>query len=184
MTLHIIHLPHRTDRWKTLTQELKDQSIIDYRVWHGVEDPEQPYRGIAKAHKQIIQYAKDNNLESILIAEDDVRFTASKALLYFLSKEPSTYDLYLGGISSGRLNPDQTVTNFSGLMLYKMRQQFYDTFLSLTEDSHIDRTLKNKGIYIVCNPFIAIQHNGYSDNKKIIVNYDRYFSNRELYQTQ
>ena len=33
-------------------------------------------RGVAKAHsKQIVLYAKENNLPSILVAEDDVKFT-------------------------------------------------------------------------------------------------------------
>ena len=184
MTLHIIHLAHRKDRWKTLHQELEDQSITDYKIWPGIEDLDKPSRGVAKAHKQIIQYAKDAQLTSILVAEDDVKFTAPGALDYFLKKEPvEAYDLYLAGISYGKLNTDCQVTDFSGLMLYKIALPFYDTFLSLSEDGHIDRNLKNKGNYFVCYPFAATQHNGFSDNKKAYVNFDTYFKGRKLFES-
>ena len=181
MILYIIHLLHRNDRWQLLQNELATQKITDFRVWPGILDEEIPFRGVAKAHKQIVLYAKENNLPSILVAEDDVKFTAPGAMSYFLEQEPLLYDLYLGGISHGKIGNDQTVTDFAGTMLYKINQYFYDTFLSIPEDGHIDRNLKNKGRYIVCQPFAATQHNGYSDNKKEYFNYDLYLNGRTLF---
>ncbi len=182
MTLHIIHLSRRKDRWETLQQELKGQAIKDYIIWEGIENTNLACQGVSKAHKQVIQYAKDNNLKSILVAEDDIKFTSVGALDYFLANEPiRTYDLYLAGISYRKINSDQIVTDFSGLMLYKIAQPFYDTFLSIAENRHLDRNLKNKGTYIVCDPFAAIQHNGYSDTKKTYINFDAYFEKRKLF---
>lgn len=74
--------------------------------------------------------------------------------------------MYLGGIYYGRIKDDNSVSDFAGTMLYKIHQKFYDTFLSINEEIDIDRALAGKGRFIVCNPFVAIQHEGFSDNKK------------------
>jgi hypothetical protein len=46
---------------------------------------------------------------------------------------------------------------------------------------NFDRALRNKGKFIVCNPFIAIQHNGFSDNVKRFYNHEKYLQGRNLY---
>jgi hypothetical protein len=86
------------------------------------------------------------------------------ALDYYLKSEPQDYDLYLGGISYGKLNNDNIVEEFTGTDLYKIRQRFYNTLLSLSGEVDIDRALARKGKYYVCNPMVAIQRNGFSDN--------------------
>jgi hypothetical protein len=87
-------------------------------------DTENPKRGIAKAHKQIIQWASNQNLPSILIAEDDIKFTAKRAFEYFIKNEPPDFDLYLGGITYGKINTDNSVTDFAGTHLYKINKKF------------------------------------------------------------
>jgi len=121
-------------------------------------------------------------LPSVLIAEDDIKFTARKAFEFFIKNEPKEFDLYLGGITCGSINPDNSVTDFAGTHLYKINQNFYSTFLSLPEKEDIDRSLANKGKFIVCNPFVAIQQNGFSDNQKRYQNYDLYLQNRQLFK--
>jgi hypothetical protein len=180
MTLHVIHLSRRRDRLDTLQEELLAQGVEEYRIWEGLEDPLYPYRGISKAHKQVVGFAREQKYPKILIGEDDLKFTAPGALAYFLKKEPPVYDLYLGGISYGSINDDQTVNDFSGTHLYMIRESFYQTFLSLPETGDIDRKLKGLGRYIVCNPFVALQHNGFSDNTKRFMDYGPYFSGRSL----
>ena len=182
MQLNIIHLEHRKDRLHKLHNQLFEQNITSYKIWNGVLDEDNPKQGIAKAHKQIIQWAHDQSLPSVIIAEDDIKFTSPGAFAYFISNEPKEYDLYLGGISYGKINNDNSVKDFAGLTLYKINQTFYKTFLSLPEEMDIDRTLANRGRYIVCDPFIVIQHNGFSDNKKEYQNYDSYLQDRKLFQ--
>lgn len=181
MGLNIIHLSHRKDRLQLLNNQLTEQNIINYKLWEGFLDEENPKRGIAKAHKQIIHWSQKQNLPYILIAEDDIKFTSKGAFDFFLKNEPKEYDLYLGGISYGNIDKDNSVKDFSGLTLYKIKNSFYNFFLDLPEDKDIDRALANKGKFIVCNPFVAIQYNGYSDNKKAYQNYDLFLQNRKLY---
>ena len=182
MKIHIIHLQERKDRAQLLHKEIVKQNIVDFKIWEGILDKENPKRGIARAHKQIIEWACKENLPSVLIAEDDIKFTALNAFDFFIKNEPKEFDLYLGGITYGSIKPDNSVTDFSGIHLYKINQNFYSTFLSLPEEKDVDRSLTNKGRFIVCNPFVAIQHNGFSDNQKKYKNYDLYFQNRQLFK--
>ncbi|MBL0096190.1 MAG: hypothetical protein IPP46_06550 [Bacteroidetes bacterium] len=182
MRVHIIHLKHRKDRLQLLDLEIVKQNILNYTIWEGILDIENPKRGIAKAHKKIVEWARNQNLQSILIAEDDVKFTAPRAFEYFLQNEPKEYDLYLGGIAYGNINSDNSTDDFSGAHFYKINQKFYDIFLSVPEEKDIDRSLANKGKFIVCDPFIAVQQNGFSDNQKREQNYDLYLQNRRLFR--
>lgn len=183
MEINIIHLKQRTDRLQLLKKQLLEQRIENYKLWDGVTDEKNPKQGIAKAHKQIVEWARNQNLPSVLIAEDDIKFTARGAFDYFIKNEPKEYDLYLGGIIYGTINSDNSVSDFSGTHLYKIKQNFYDIFLSMPEEKDIDRALANMGKFIVCNPFTAIQHNGFSDNQKRYQNYDNYLQNRQLFKS-
>src|SRR5690606_25338769 len=110
-TLQVINLPHRTDRLDNVENQLITQGIRAC-IWPGILT-ENPKIGIASAHKQIVSYAKDQNLPCVVIAEDDINFTSKGAFDYFLANEPSDYDLYLGGIYYGNINKDKSVKDFS-----------------------------------------------------------------------
>jgi hypothetical protein len=181
MKLNIIHLKHRNDRLKNLIKELDNQSITEYLIWDGVLDLENPSKGISLAHKQIVQMAQKDDSPSVLIAEDDIKFTSKGAFKYYLVSEPKDYDLYLGGIYYGNIKSDNSVEDFAGLTLYMIHSKFYETFLSIPDNLPLDRGLIKKGFYQVCIPFVATQYNGYSDNKKAFRNYDIYLKGRELY---
>lgn len=181
MSMNIIHLSHRADRLALLTSELAVQDLKAC-IWPGILDPEDPKKGISRAHKQVVAWAKKQQLSSIIIAEDDIRFTAPGAFDHFIKTMPADFDLYLGGIYYGKIKPDNTVEDFAGTMLYIIHERFYDTFLSVDEREHIDRGLAGKGRFVVCNPFAALQHNGYSDNKGCYMNYDIYLEDRQLFR--
>jgi hypothetical protein len=183
LQLHIIHLPARTDRMDLLETELMSQHINDYRIWEGITDPQgNRSKAIARSHKQIVVFAKQNNLPEVLIAEDDIHFTALGAFEYFLANKPATYNLYLASIYWGEIKADNTVRDFSGFTLYMIHKNFYDIFLALPEDRNIDRALENKGKFVVCDPFTAIQHPGFSDNTQTYCDYSDYISTRKLYR--
>lgn len=162
--LHIIHLSHRKDRLELLQQGLREQRVTDFRIWDGIQDPESTRRGISKAHKQIIAWAKANQLSSVLIAEDDVWFSALGALDYFLNQQPADFDLFLGGIIWGEIKCDHTVEDFAGAMLYLANARFYDTILTLPEDKDYDRAMAGRGKFVVCHPMVASEHVGFSDH--------------------
>jgi hypothetical protein len=163
-----------------LYNEIKEQNIVDYKIWPGIIN-ENTRKAIAQAHKQIVLWATGQNKPSVIIAEDDIKFTSKGAFDFFLANEPNDYDIYLGGIFHGKVNNDNTVLDFAGTHLYIIKQHFYSTFLSLPENLDFDRELAHKGRYVVCNPFVAIQHNGYSDNKKRHQEYQMYLKNRAFY---
>jgi|HubBroStandDraft_5_1064220.scaffolds.fasta_scaffold17127_4 hypothetical protein len=169
--LHIIHLPERTDRWELLQHELEAQQVTDYRIWAGIRDYECPQRGISKAHKQIIAWAKSGGLPAVLIAEDDIAFSGPGALDYFLNEQPSDFDLYLGGIVWGDIQSDHTVDDFAGTTLYLACQRFYPTLLDLPEDKDYDRALAGRGKFVVCSPLVASQHSGFSDHHNRLVSF-------------
>lgn len=173
MLLNIIHLETRPDRWSVLIEEIKGQDIRDYRIWPGIRTL-QPKTGISHAHKQIVANAQAFSQPQVIIAEDDLRFTARNSYQYFLEYLPTDFDLYLGGIMYGTIKPDRTVKRFAGLTLYVVQQRFYETFLQLPDDAHLDQAMDNIGKYVICDPMIITQHDGYSDNHKKIMEYDHY----------
>lgn len=179
MVLNVI-CGNRGERLPRLMNEIKTQNI-DYNLWEGVFDPKSVIRSINLAHKKIVQYAKDTNMECICIAEDDVQFTCPTSYKYFIENIPQEYDLYLGGIYLGDIQEDKSVKHFTGMHLYIIHNKFYDTFLSTDPNTHIDIALADLGYYKVCNPFAAIQFNGFSANTGKEENYDAIISNRELY---
>jgi len=181
MTLNIIHLPYRIDRLILLEQEFKSENIINYKIWDGITCPGKPQTGISKAHKQVVRYALENHLPEILIGEDDLHFTVMGAFNHFLIQKPAEYDLYLGGISYGKLSNDKLVDDFAGLLLYMVHERFYETFLSIDEDKHLDRALKHRGRYVVCDPQPVVEHSGYSDNQKEYMDASVFFQNRNLF---
>ena len=61
----------------------------DYSLWSVV-------RSISASHKMIVQWAKDNNMESVTIGEQDLMFTAPDAWDYYLKQMPQSFDVYLG----------------------------------------------------------------------------------------
>jgi hypothetical protein len=180
--LNIIHLDDRPDRLTQLANELEIQSLKAC-LWPGIRESVDPRLNISLAHNQIIRYAKEQGLRSIIIAEDDIKFTAPGAFDFYLQQKPDDYDLYLGGILYGDIQANNIVLNFVGTYLYTIHERFYDRFLSIQGPGDIDRLLAGKGKFVVCNPFAAIVHNGFSDNKGRYMNYDCYTESRKLFGT-
>lgn len=163
--------------------ELEKQGIDNYYLWDAVHDMRGTYQGINRAHKQIVQWAKENDLPFVIIAEDDLAFFDKGAYSHFLYSEPQDYDLYLAGVFLGELDANNEVKKFTGLTLYMVRNRYYDTFLSAEENEHLDIALCYKGgKFIVCNPFSVRQHNGYSFNEKRHMNYDFMFNHRNIFK--
>lgn len=180
--VHVINLPYRTDRLEAFKRQATQQDF-EYRRWDGIVH-QLPFTGIAQAYKRIIQYAKDEGLEMIAIAEDDICFSSLGSYDYFISQIPKDrFDLFLGSIYWGTIKEDNTVDEFSGFTLTVFHNSFYDKFLSTPEQNHIDRQMKiHEGIYKVCMPFVAYQKDGYSDNAQQNTKYNqKYLLGREFY---
>jgi hypothetical protein len=183
MRLNIINLPERIDRRISADHQMQEQGITDYEYWDGIKDPFMSFRGICKAHKQIVSHAKQNGLSSVCIAEDDIIFTAPNAWSYFLDNTPEDFDIYLGMIYQGTLVNNRVADFWCGMTLYMVHERFYDRFLSIRETNNIDRELsKMRGSFrfMVCDPFVCEQMDGYSDNKKKEATYGHLLEGRRV----
>jgi hypothetical protein len=163
-------------------KELEEQGITNYKLWDGVyHSHKQAKENISEAHKQIVEYAKMAEFGSVIIAEDDIRFFAPGAWKHYLANTPKDYDLYLASVYLGELKEDNTVNSFSGLTLYTVHSRFYDTFLGINPQEHLDRAMEGKGRFVVCNPFVAEQYDGFSSNTGKEEKYGNLMQGRNLF---
>jgi hypothetical protein len=108
-------------------------------------------------------------------------FPAKDGYDRFVSDIPDGFDLYLGGVynaphQSGRLR------SFSGLHCYICHSRFYDKFLSVPSDVHIDNAVAAlEGDFIVRYPYIALQRPGLSRNSQMWVDYNVNLSKEDIY---
>ena len=200
--LNIIHLsqmdlpvgPLRTEAMSR-EQNFKAQAYehkFTYGVWDGIIDKALPWRGISKAHKQIVQHAKDNGLSCCFIAEDDFKLGPG-GWKVFTESMPDEFDIYLAGVSGGHVNEEtKDVATWSGMFLYCVHHRFYDAFLSANEEENIDRWLSGKGltaiegmlgrkpVYKVCYPMAAITRDGISFKSGEWVGHDKFFKGYQV----
>ncbi len=136
-------------------------------------------RSINLSHKQIVKWAKDIGMKEICIAEDDLMFTAPNAWEYFLSQKPEVFDIYLWGSYIVPLSNKK----ICGFQMYIIRDQFYDTFLSIDENQHIDTaTCDLKGDYHYCYPFPCLQRSCWSANARAKVNYNTILKPEDIWK--
>lgn len=193
--LHILHLFSDTDndkvnavsdiRLKLLLEELSKSGISEYTILRGVYEPSNTKKAIHEGHRQIVLEAKKNVLENCIVAEDDLVFTSPNSYRYFLSQIPKSYDLFCGLFYAGSMEGNRIMNGASGIMtLYSIHNRFYDFFLSLDTNTHIDRELGQtayKHEYYVCQPMVVTQRGGWSFNRREVQYYDDYLVGKELF---
>jgi hypothetical protein len=166
----------------SLMRELVAQGLTDKVMFFPfVHDFRGAKHGINEAHKQIISYAKVAGFDEVIVLEDDVRFCGEGAFDYFLQNKPEDYDIYLSGVYVSISSEDGTLKSFSGLHCYMVHSRYYDTFLKTPQDEHIDQAQDGKGKFVVCEPYAAIQHNGFSHNTGKVEVYDSLLEGRKFY---
>lgn len=162
-------------------QELDRQDICDFEFWDSVYNGKSVKSAISEAHRRIVEYAKLAEWPEVLIAEDDFVGTHPDSFKFFLSQKPKEYDMYLSMVYLGDLDDRNRVKSFTGMTMYFVNQKFYDRFLSVDPEEHIDRALAGLGDFVVCNPFAFVQRNGFSSNTGKAENYDNLLINRNLF---
>ena len=181
-TVNCINLASREERMLSASKQAKQQGFA-IKFWEGIKEM-QAFKGISKAHKQIVQDAKEKGLDKVVICEDDCTFSAPNAFNYYLSKMPEYFDLYMGMIYAGEIKDGRIMNGFSGLTLYTVHNRFYDEFLAANPNDHLDRFLGNtayKNKYYVCEPFVCYQSGGMSDNLRIKMDYKVYHEKMNFY---
>ncbi len=182
MTINILHLPDRADRYIHIMNQMAIQEA-DFVLHPGIRHIK-TFTGVSRAHKAIIKKAKEDRLPMCCVCEDDTEFSDPLSFKYFIDNIPDDWDLYMGCIYHGEIKPDNTVRDFSSLTLYIIHERFYDKFLSAPENIHLDRALAGLGKFVVCNPFVCKQIDGYSDNSKKETKYnEKYMGRRKFYRS-
>lgn len=177
MVLNIIFDERRVEKYEPLIKELKRQEIVNYEIWPCVILPD-VVQSINASHKKIVRWAKENKLKEVCIAEDDVGFIAKDGWEYFIRNKPVEYDLYLAA-TYVKTSP---LKHICGFHLYCVHSRFYDTFLSIPDNVHVDTHFDQvKGEYKFCYPFAAIQRPGFSANNMAVVNYNAVLKPEDIY---
>jgi hypothetical protein len=193
--LHILHLPFTgikkidnvaETRLNNLFIELEKQGIKDYSIIEGFYDAKNTKQAIHKGHRKIVQLSKEQGMPSVCIAEDDIVFTHHNSYNYFISQMPKSYDIFSGLVYSATIEGNRIMNGGSGMTsLYVVHNRFYDFFLSMNIDNHVDRELALTAYnheYYVCQSYVVTQRGGYSFNKNQSLFYEVYLEGKELYK--
>lgn len=181
-TEKIIHRS-REERVLSVCKQSKEHGFA-VRFWEGIIDKRGSHAGINLAFKKIVRWAKEQKLPKAIIAEDDIVFSAPGAWQYYLENMPSQFDIYSGGIYSGQIVGNRIMNGYSGNTLITVHQKFYDFFLSLPDDNHLDRRLGNHAhekLYLLCLPFCVYQIEGYSDRTKRHTQHEAYLQEMKFF---
>lgn len=178
MRVNIIYDNRRPEKLELLLGGLSKQGIFEYTLWPPVPDVKSVVRSINLSHKQIVQWAKEEGLKEVCIAEDDLWFPSEDGWRHFLKNKPESFDIYISGTYLID-NPDSfkppliKVHEYVGNHLIIVSERYYDKFLSVPERCHIDYAQAGMGAFYVCFPFAALQRPGYSFNAQEKVNYNK-----------
>lgn len=192
-TAYVINLDKRPDRYKKIIENFKDYNINIKRI-SGVYN-KKGWKGCGYSHMKIIKLAKEYNLPSILILEDDCKptkyfnhwFTIKK----WLDNNRNKWEIFIGGNSYyGAHGPDnniKSICKFDDIKLYYgsmstthfvyLNSSAYNKMLEW--ESYIEKNQLAIDIWpnlidmkrVICVPSIAIQDADYSDIEKKNVNY-------------
>jgi hypothetical protein len=168
LTVHIIHDNRRPERFQSFTDELERQGILEFTVWSPVEDIKSVVRSINLSHKQIVRWAAEQGLDRVCIMEDDIMFPSKDGWNFFLKNCPKEFKLYSACNYFNRENPAKELV---GLHCYIIHESYYNEFLSIDKDKHIDTAISGIDIH-VCYPYPALQREGFSFNNMADVNYN------------
>lgn len=184
LIVNCLHLSSREDREKLAIQQAKEQGYY-LRFFEGIEIPTNRKMGICMGHKMIIQDAKDNDYPFCCVVEDDISWFGLGGWDYFLDNMPEQADIYFSFVYVGELKDNRIISVFSGMSCYIVYKDFYDFFLNLPNDCHIDRELgltSNIHQYICCPKVPCEQIGGKSNNSQTtIVSYRPYLKGRKIF---
>ncbi len=176
MIVNVILDSRFPEKQVNVNNELLRQGISECKIWDCVVLPD-VISAINASHKMVVRWAKENKQKEVIIFEDDICFPNENGWQFFLDNKPTNFDVYIGGtyLISNEHNwipRIVKVNEWVGSHCVIIAEKYYDTFLSLPDNQHIDTINKGKGDFYVCFPFAAIQREGYSSNNKTVVNYN------------
>ncbi|MEN5085947.1 hypothetical protein ABE426_05715 [Sphingobacterium faecium] len=171
----IINLEKRYDRRIHIQNEFEKRNEFDCRIVSATQHTIGAI-GLWKTMRSIIEQAKIENYDYILICEDDHQFTDNYNESLFIKTihdaNKLQADLLLGGVSyfEDAVELDKGLfwlNKFTGTQFFIIYKRFFDIFLHITlnDDDNIDLKINVISDQIYClYPFISVQKEfGYSD---------------------
>jgi hypothetical protein len=190
---YVLHLADRKDREETMVQELDSFCPGEWEVWPGRREPNAKL-GISRSIRALVAFAQQQALASVLMFEDDVEFFSSRSRAQWdecVLELPPDWHLLLGGsyaYCGAQATPHlKKLSNFCSLHCVLFRDTVYETVLRHQPEQEqlvpgdIDCWLSTLGLNVyLCDPQVAVQHNGFSDNAKAFTNYDNLLADFNL----
>jgi hypothetical protein len=192
ITAHVINVADRTDRWERFMNDWQDQTTLKIEREDAFK-PDGVIRNIYDAvflkHREILTKAHERGDKFCLIMEDDAKPCKDfaerlEAILEYLEIARDEWEIFNGGMLSirdsiqGIIRLTHKLTNlFPPTMLLNVNRGSMAHFLIF----HVDRAMKKIGEWeadgkpefdawyshklrcVACVPYLAEQHDGYSD---------------------
>jgi hypothetical protein len=177
MEKYVINLKRRKDRLESLNLP------FEYKVFEATDGKEkfsdagklQGHLGCTDSHRRLFNFAKENNIETLLVMEDDIEVgeNFNEQLDKIMDQLPEDWDLvYLGGWNLGEQKKYSELLNFAEKVYtthaFIVQNKFFDVIIEglNSRDWKVDVLLSEvltKGKCFIANPTIAWQKEGYSD---------------------
>lgn len=187
-----INLESRTDRQEHMTAELTKVGLQDfiqrYNAVKAIEKtPQNCVIASGTSHRNLIQYAKDKNLENILILEDDIFFKPGgleivEKSLDSLQKHSWEIFYLSANIFDNPLNLiDENLLLIHGcycIHAYAVHHTAYDKILKYNPqtDDPFDAYITRNPFQKLCSyPLAVSQYDSVSDNVGGFIGYDKIF---------
>lgn len=187
MKRFVIHV-EGSDRIHNLKKEMNSQYGNQWNIFNAIVNKEQPSKGISDSFKQIV---KDNYNEPMIhILEDDVKFVSRISREVFeenLKVIPEDWGIYSGCSYTHIVDYDhgnyKKISDWRSMINCVIRKSAYDYILSHDHNTsnNIDHWLSMCPINVyLCNPMVSVQYDGYSYNKKSVVDYSHYLRDKNI----
>ena len=192
--LYLINLDHRKDRMNNFLENSKTQPFNIFR-FSAIKHPKGAV-GCGLSHLSLIKYAKEKQLQYVIVAEDDAIFKIeTKSIIEKLVNNLDKWNIFNGAPSFWDKRDDIYSIKISdsftdellniewgqstSFMIYN--SSVYDTILNYNFEEHIDQFIsKNFRQTIMRNKPFSIQAASYSDNGSSSQDkeYENYFINQ------
>lgn len=180
LKVNVIIDNRRMEDYGRLLEVFIEQGITRYKFWESENDKKTVIGNINAAHKRIVRYALENELDRIAILEQDVYFPAKDGWKYFLNNMPEKFSIYSAATYVDDFHNKNILCGFH---CYVVDKSYYEKFLSVDDNLHIDTAIDEMGgDFKVCRPFAALQLAGWSFNHSINVDYNSVLKDEDIYK--
>jgi len=182
-----MNLDTRTDRWEKVSEDFKKlQTVLPIKLERvsAVPVEHRPQIGVAQTVHKIINIAKRDNLDYVLILEDDLYVISGEKVRDCLENVPDDWDIVSGGayhyVPDSKVNENWVkMRDFCSMHFIILRSTIYEEALKIDgHRQHIDRALgslvrSGKATMYIMDPMPCQQRPGFSNIRKRNVNDNR-----------